>query len=77
MIAVDRGDRDAAAIFEVVCEEGRAVVIPAGVLCGATGTADVIDASVALAARRHRGTVVSSDRSDIEVLDPRVPVVDC
>lgn len=49
----------------------------AGVLCGAAGTADVVDASVVLTARRHRATVVSSDRGDLEVLDPRIPVVDC
>ena len=49
----------------------------AGVLCGAAGTSDVVDASVVLAARRHDATVVSSDRGDLEVLDPRIPVVDC
>ncbi|MHB8295639.1 MAG: PIN domain-containing protein [Acidimicrobiales bacterium] len=49
----------------------------AGVLCGAAGTADVVDASVVLAARLHRATVISSDRVDLQVLDPRVPVVDC
>ncbi len=49
----------------------------AGVLCGATGTADVVDASVVLAARRHHATVISSDRFDLEILDPTIPVVDC
>jgi hypothetical protein len=49
----------------------------AGVLCSSAGTADVIDASVVLAARRHHATVVSSDRADLEVLDPTIPVVDC
>ncbi len=49
----------------------------AGVLCGVAGTADVIDASVVLIARRHNATVISSDRSDLEVLDPTVPIVDC
>lgn len=49
----------------------------AGVLCGKAGTTDVVDASVVLGARRHRATVVSSDRADLRVLDPRVPVVDC
>ncbi len=49
----------------------------AGVLCGTAGTTDVIDATVVLAARRHDATVISSDRSDLEVLDPTIPVVDC
>lgn len=49
----------------------------AGVLCGDAGTSDVIDASVVLAARRHRATVISSDRHDLEALDPTIPLVDC
>jgi hypothetical protein len=48
-----------------------------GVLCGAVGTTDVVDASVVLAARRHHATVISSDRGDLRVLDPSIPVVDC
>jgi PIN domain len=115
LIAIERGDRDTAALIEVARQEGRAVIVPAGVvgqawrggarqvrlarllnardvavepltdalaraagvLCGAAGTTDVIDASVVLAARRHDGTVISADRSDLEVLDPTIPVVDC
>ena len=115
LIAVERDDRDTAALIEVARQEHRSVVVPAGVvgqvwrgggrqarlarllnarevvvepltdagaraagvLCGAAGTADVIDASVVLAARRHHATIISSDRGDLEVLDPRVPVVDC
>ena len=49
----------------------------AGVLCGSEGAADVIDASVVLTARRYQATVISSDRADLRVLDPTVPVVDC
>jgi predicted nucleic acid-binding protein len=49
----------------------------AGVLCGKAGTSNVIDASVVLAARRRRATVLSSDRGDLEALDPSIPVVDC
>jgi hypothetical protein len=49
----------------------------AGILCGAAGTTDVIDASVVLAARRHHATVISSDRADLEAIDPTIPVVDC
>lgn len=115
LIAVERGDRDTAAVIEVARQEHRAVVVPAGVvgqawrgggrqvrlarllnardvlvepltdagaraagvLCGTAGTTDVIDASVVLIARRHDATVISSDRSDLEVLDPTIPIVDC
>ncbi len=115
LIAVERGDRDTAAIIEVARREQRDVVVPAGVvgqawrgggrharlarllnardvhvdpltdagaraagvLCGSAGTADVIDASVVLTARRHHATVISSDRADLQVLDPAVLVVDC
>jgi hypothetical protein len=115
LIAVERGDRDTAAVIEVARQENRAVMVPAGVvgqawrgggrqarlarllnardvhvepltdagaraagvLCGAAGTTDVIDASVVLVARRHRATVISSDRSDLEALDPTIAVVDC
>jgi hypothetical protein len=115
LIAVERGDRDTAAVIEVARQEQRVVVVPAGVvgqvwrggpgqarmarllnargvvvepltdagaravgvLCGAAGTTDVVDASVVLAARRHHATVISSDRADLRVLDSRVPVVDC
>jgi hypothetical protein len=115
LIAVERDDRNTAAIIEAARQEHRVVVVPAGVvgqvwrgggqqarlarllnargvivdplthtgaraagvLCGATGTADIVHASVVLAARRHRATVISSDREDLQVLDPRIPVVDC
>jgi hypothetical protein len=49
----------------------------AGVLCGYAGATDVVDASVVLTARRYQATVISSDRADLRVLDPTVPVVDC
>lgn len=115
LIAVERGDRDTAAVIEVARRDRRAVVVPAGVvgqawrgggrqarlarllnardvvvepltdagaraagvLCGTAGTTDVIDASVVLTARRHDATVISSDRADLEILDPTIPVVDC
>lgn len=48
-----------------------------GALCGRAGTADIVDASVVVAARRHRATVVSSDRADLERVDPDVAVLDC
>lgn len=115
LIAVERGDRNTAAVIEAARQEHRAVIVPAGVvgqvwrgsgrqarlarllgargvlvepltdawaraagvLCGAAGTADVIDASVVLAARRHRAPVISSDRDDLQALDPTIPVLDC
>lgn len=49
----------------------------AGVLCGEKGTADVIDASVALLARRHGAKVVTSDPRDLLVLDPDLELVPC
>ena len=115
LIAVERGDRDTAAVIEVARQQRRKVIVPAGVfgqawrgggrrvrlarlvnardvlvesltdagaraagaLCGAAGTADVIDASVVLVARRHTASVLSSDRAGLEVLDPTIHVVDC
>jgi predicted TIM-barrel enzyme len=115
LIAIERADRDTAAVIEVARREGRDVIVPAGVVgqvwrgggrqvrlarllnardvrvepltdvgaraagvvCGAARTTDVIDASVVLAARRHHATVISSDRADLEVLDPTIPIVDC
>lgn len=115
LIAIERGDRDTAAVIEVARRQQRAVVVPAGVvgqawrgggrqarlgrllnardvlvepltdpgtraagvLCGTAGTTDVIDATVVLTARRYDATVISSDRADLEVLDPTIRVVDC
>ncbi|MGH9155126.1 MAG: PIN domain-containing protein [Acidimicrobiales bacterium] len=54
-----------------------AVARAAGVVCGHAGTADIVDASVVVAARRHGAAVVSSDRADLEVLDLDIAVLDC
>jgi len=54
-------------------EEARA----AGSLCGITGTADVVDASVALLARRHRAVVATSDPDDLRRLDADLPLIRC
>ncbi len=54
-------------------EEAKAV----GHLCGASGTSDVVDASVVLLARRVGGVTVSSDPDDLHVIDPHLDVVDC
>jgi PIN domain nuclease of toxin-antitoxin system len=47
----------------------------AGQLCGATGTRDVIDASVVLCARRRQHPVVTSDPDDLRRLDPRLAII--
>ena len=49
----------------------------AGLLCGASATSDVVDASVVVAARRYDAIVISSDRADLAQLDPALPIVDC
>jgi hypothetical protein len=45
------------------------------VLCGKTGAADVIDASVVLCARERGHRVVSGDPDDLLAIDPALPVV--
>ncbi len=47
----------------------------AGQLCGVTGTADVIDASVVLCARRRGHRIATSDAEDIRALDPHAQVI--
>ena len=46
-----------------------------GQLCGATGTDDITDASVAIAARQRGFRVITSDPGDIRRLDNRLEVV--
>jgi hypothetical protein len=41
----------------------------AGQLCGASGTRDVIDASVVICARRYKCAVVAGDEDDLRALD--------
>lgn len=53
--------------------EARAV----GQLCGASGTADVVDASVVLLARRVGGVTVTSDPDDLRRIDPGLDLVQC
>ena len=47
----------------------------AGVLCGRTGTSDVVDASVVLCAREREHYVVTSSPEDFVVLDAQLPVI--
>ncbi len=47
----------------------------AGILCGRTGTSDVVDASVVLCARERNHHVVTSGPRDFEVLDAKLSVI--
>jgi hypothetical protein len=49
----------------------------AGQLCGATGSSDVVDASVVILARLVSGVAVTSDPDDLRTLDPGVDLVAC
>ncbi|MGH9098822.1 MAG: PIN domain-containing protein [Acidimicrobiales bacterium] len=64
---------DVLAVYPLDLSEAKA----AGTLCGLTGTSDVIDAGVALLARRHGATVVTSDPEDLRRLDPHLSLVRC
>jgi PIN domain len=44
----------------------------AGQLCGATGTSDIIDASVVLCAKRRGHRIATSDPADMRRLDPSI-----
>lgn len=46
----------------------------AGVLCGRAGTSDVVDASVVIAARAYRASVLTTDPDDLRRLDPEVEI---
>jgi len=54
-------------------EEAQAV----GVLCGRSGGADVVDASVALLARSERAVTVTSDPDDLLRIDETLELVVC
>lgn len=49
----------------------------AGQLCAATGTSDVVDASVVLVARLVNGATVTSDVADLRRLDPGIVLFAC
>lgn len=46
-----------------------------GQLCGASGTSDIVDASVVVIARQRELRVLTSDSGDLRRLDPRLDVV--
>jgi hypothetical protein len=47
----------------------------AGVLCGATRTRDVIDASVVVGATDRGDTILTSDVDELRVLDPEIELI--
>ncbi len=59
----------------VVVDLDRETALAVGVMCGATGVADVVDGHVALHARRRDLAVLTSDPVDIARLDPALVVV--
>jgi predicted nucleic acid-binding protein len=48
-----------------------------GALCASTKTRDVVDATVAILAKRYRAKVFTTDPKDIRKLDPTVSVEAC
>lgn len=66
----------AAPVLEIVALDdraGRAV----GQLLGASGTTDVVDASIAWCARQRGHPVVTSDPDDLRAVDPTLTIVAC
>lgn len=47
----------------------------AGALCGRSGTSDIVDASVVVAAWSHGRVVVTSDAGDLHRLDPTLTII--
>ena len=46
-----------------------------GELCGATGSSDIIDASVVILARERRDPIVTGDPNDLRRLDPAADII--
>jgi predicted nucleic acid-binding protein len=57
----------------IVLDDRRARA--AGQLCGVAGTSDVVDASVAVAARERALRIITSDADDLRLLDNRLDLV--
>jgi predicted nucleic acid-binding protein len=57
----------------IVLDDRRARA--AGQLCGVAGTFDVVDASVAVAARERALRIITSDADDLRLLDNRLDLV--
>lgn len=69
LIGIERGDEKMSALLDASL---KSAVRFAGVLCGLSGTSDVVDASVVISAKEHRCSVITSDPSDLGALDPSV-----
>ena len=54
---------------------GEQLARACGELCGATDTADIIDASVVILARERRDHIITSDPHDLRRLDPTCPII--
>jgi predicted nucleic acid-binding protein len=54
----------------------RELGLAAGVLCGRTGTSDVVDATVVLVARRLRAVIITGDPKDLRTLDPKAALIE-
>lgn len=52
----------------------RVLAEATGILCGKSGTSDVVDAAVVLVARGNRAVVVTSDPHDLRRLDPSLAI---
>lgn len=63
-----KSDRTTVEVFD------ERVAKATGVLLGRSGTSDIADASVVLAARRHEALVLTTDADDIRRLDPGLPI---
>ncbi len=52
----------------------QSVALAVGYLCGRKGTADVVEASVAIEAQRAKAVVVTTDPDDLRALDPALEI---
>lgn len=62
--------RTGVAIEPLTAVQAKAI----GELCGQRGTTDVIDGSVVLTARLHKGVVITSDPKHLRYLDPDLTI---
>jgi predicted nucleic acid-binding protein len=46
-----------------------------GELCGATGSSDIVDASLVILARERRDPIITSDPNDLRRLDPTAQII--